>query len=147
MLSIHQVSLQTLFLLWNLIVQVFLVVFVQGRIMFKDLESWEILIRCSANRMYLLDLLMDIHNPQAMIAMPINQPVDLDKWHCHFRHVRANSIWTLVKRNLVDGLSVKGNLEVRGLCKDYIYEKHTLKPYNGKHKIKNKPKDYVYVNL
>ena len=70
----------------------FLVVFAQGRVVFKDPEGREILIGRGANGMYLLDSLMDAHTPQAMIATQINQPVDLDGWHCHFGHAGADSI-------------------------------------------------------
>ena len=49
---------------------------------------------------------MDV--PQAMIATPVNQPVDIDGWHHCFGHVGVDSIWTLAKRGLIDGLEVKG---------------------------------------
>lgn len=48
---------------------------------------------------------------------------------------------------MVDGLKIKGDLEVKGLCEDCIYGKHTSRPYSGKRETESKPKECMYIDL
>ena len=58
-----------------------------------------------------------------------------------------DAIWSVVRNNLVDSLVVKGDMEVKGLCEDCIYGKHTTHPYDSKQDIEQHPNDCVYIDL
>ncbi|GLB45566.1 putative reverse transcriptase (RNA-dependent DNA polymerase) [Lyophyllum shimeji] len=68
---------------------------------------------------------------QVMIARSLNVPVDLDTWHRRFGHAGVTTIREVAKKGLVDGLHIKGDMKVKGLCEDCVYGKHTARPYDG----------------
>ena len=42
-----------------------------------------------------------------------------------------DTIQIMVSKGLVDGLNIQGDLEIDSLCKDYIFSKHIVHPYNN----------------
>lgn len=71
--------------------------------------------------------------------------VDLDGWHCHFRHAGIDSICILSQKELVD--SLKDNAEIKGVYEDCIYGEHKSRPYNGKTMIEKNPNNYAHIDL
>ena len=45
-------------------------------------------------------------------------------------HANADTIQMMFSKGLIDRLNIQGNLEISSLCKDYIFDKHTVHPYN-----------------
>lgn len=50
-------------------------------------------------------------------------------------------------KDLVDGLVVKSDLTISSICEDYIYGKHTMRPYDAIVKLKGAPNNHVHVNV
>ncbi|KAG6838355.1 hypothetical protein C0991_012361, partial [Blastosporella zonata] len=82
-----------------------------------------------SNGMYILSNLEGTGNPgpptpTVMAAQSLNVPVILDTWHRRLGHAGVTAIRNMAKKDLVDGLVIKGDLDVEGLCEDCVYGKH-----------------------
>lgn len=53
----------------------------------------------------------------------------------------------MISQNRVDGLNVKGALEIGGLCEDCIYGKHAAQPYNDATPCKGEPLDRIHIDI
>lgn len=112
----------------------FFTMFGGGKVVFKDPSRKVVMEGTHTNGLYLLGALDPNAGscvPTAMATKSLDIPVTLDTWHSHFGHAGVTGIWNLAKKGLVDGLNMKGNMEVEGLCEDCVYRKHTTQVYNG----------------
>ncbi|KAF7782993.1 hypothetical protein Agabi119p4_2369 [Agaricus bisporus var. burnettii] len=73
--------------------------------------------------------------------------VSLEVWHRRLGHISVEVIKRMLKEDLVDGLSIAGSMEMKGLCEDCIFGKHTSHPYNNPASPENHPLKRVYIDL
>lgn len=125
----------------------FSVTFTRGKASFRDPEEREVLTGEGSDGISLISTLDTEMKAKAMIAAPLNIPVDLDRWHCCFGHASIDAIQKLVGMDLIDSLTIKEDPEVKCLCKNCIYEKHTSCSYNSKCEVKGHSNNCIYVDL
>jgi len=53
----------------------------------------------------------------------------------------------MITENLVDGLNVCGESSIGGLCKDCIYSKHTIHPYNDNKSREKEILECVHIDI
>ena len=97
--------------------------------------------------MYLLSTLRGLSGPTALTAKSQILPTSLKVWHRHFGHASMKAIKTVLAQNLVNGLVIKGDLTVPGLCEDYIYGKHACQPYDTEVKPEGSSNKCTYIDL
>lgn len=97
--------------------------------------------------MYLIATLSGPEAPLAMIAKSLMKPTSLKGWHRRFGHASAATIRSVLSRNLVDGLVVKGDLNVLGVCEECVYGKHATRPYDAEVQPEGAPNDCVHIDL
>lgn len=125
----------------------FSVIFGAGHVRFLDPRGREVLCGAGNEGMYLLNSLREVKKPTALIARSQMRPTTLEVWHRHFGHASVKTIKEVLARNLADGLVVKGDLQVPGLCEDCIYGKHASCPYDGEVTPEGSPNECVHINL
>lgn len=125
----------------------FNVVFGGGQVRFRDPNSREVLCGTGAGGMYLLSSPEVLDGPTVMTARSLTKPTTLDVWHRRFGHASVKKIREALAKNLVDGLDIRGNLTVAGLCKDCVYGKHAARPYDATVIPEGLPNDRVHINL
>ena len=82
-----------------------------------------------------------------MVASSLNHPVDLNGWHHHFAHAGVRSIRMLTQKQIVNGLTILGEMKIRGICKDCVYGKHTARPYDGEIQVKQHANTCTHIDL
>lgn len=112
---------------------------------FQDPTGREVLCGSGTGGMYLLGTLVDMNkSPSALVTKSVETH---QVWHCCFGHTSVKTIKIALAKNLVDGLELKGDLNVSGICEDCIYGKHTSCPYNAKVMLEGVPNEHVHIDL
>lgn len=125
----------------------FKVVFGGGYVRFNDSTGKEVLRGTGTGGMYLLSSLGPLDRPAAMTARSLAKPTTLEVWHRRFGHASVKVIREALTKNLVDGLNIKGDLTVAGLCEDCVYGKHAARPYDAIVEPKGSPNNRVHIDL
>lgn len=125
----------------------FNVVFGGGTVRFQDPSGREVLRGTGKGGMYLLSTLGSPGHHIAMTAKSLQKPVSLEVWHRRFGHASVKTIKTTLAKNLVDGLEIKGDLMVPGICEDCVFGKHSARPYDAEVLPEGAPNDRVHVDL
>lgn len=89
----------------------------------------------------------EANEPMAMPARSHEKPTSIDAWHCRFTHAGTSHIETLVRKDLVDGLHITKEERLPGMCKDCIYGKQTLRPYDERVELETEVLECVHVDL
>lgn len=84
---------------------------------------------------------------KVLVAPSLDKPVSLNVWHQRFSHANLQSIRKLESKQLVDGLHVRGLVSAPGMCKDCIYGKQTIWPYNGTSEDIRTAGEKVYIDF
>ena len=125
----------------------FNVIFGGGYVCFQDPMGREVLRGKGTGGMYLLSKLGGSNSPKALVARSQIKPANLEIWHRRFGHASIATIKGMLAKNLLDGLVVKGQLTVPGICEDCIYGKHAARPYNATVEPEGAPNDCVHIDL
>ena len=105
----------------------FNMVFGGGQVHFRDPNGREVLCGTGVG---LLSLLEVLDGPTVMMARSLTKLTTLDVWHRRFGHASIIKIREALTKNLVDGLDIRGNLTVAGLCKDCKAHSPTIQCYH-----------------
>ena len=100
------------------------------------------------NGMYLLES-VEGTSPmsKAMTSSSLSQPTSLEQWHRRLTHCSPLMIKDMASKNLVDGLKISGEVEVRGKCEDCIIGHQPRQPFDGKTDKDMKPLELVSFDL
>lgn len=85
--------------------------------------------------------------PTAFTTQSKQKATSFDIWHRRLGHAGTDTIKRMLSQNLVEGLNVKGGLEIGGLCKDCIFGKHATRPYNDTTPHEHDPLDRVHIDI
>lgn len=125
----------------------FNVTFGGGVVRFQDPSGREVMCGKGTSGMYLLSTFSGTGAPSAMIAKSQLKPTSLEVWHRRFGHASVTAIRNALSKDLVDGLVIKGALNVPGICEDCVFGKHTARPYDAEVEPEGAPNDCVHVDL
>jgi len=53
----------------------------------------------------------------------------------------------MISKKLVDGLMIKGELSMNGLCKNCIFGKHTTQPFNETRSQETEFLERIHINI
>lgn len=87
-----------------------------------------IMIGTKCDGLYTTDLAIRI--PTALISQVKRKAVTFDVWHRRLGHVGADIIRRMVAKSQVTGIDIKGLAEIKGICEDCVFGKHSARPYN-----------------
>ena len=76
---------------------------------------------------------MDYPISETFIAQSNWKAVTFNTWHRCLAYTGADTIREMIKKSLVDGLNTYKDLKIQGQCEDYIYSKHSARPYSKNH--------------
>lgn len=93
---------------------------------------------------YLLDA---SNNVSVMVAHSHDKPTSLEVWHCQFGPTGVTAICTMARKQLVDGFYIEGDLDLKGICKDCVYGKHTAHLYDETVVAKKDVLERVHIDL
>jgi len=106
-----------------------------GKVIFTDREKRIIMEGQHTSGMYLLDMgnplihVMDQGGPTAMSARSHEKPVGLDTWHRRLGHAGMSTIKEMLRKELVDRLTIEEDGNAPGKCEDCILGKHAVKTH------------------
>ncbi|KAF7763932.1 hypothetical protein Agabi119p4_8469 [Agaricus bisporus var. burnettii] len=81
------------------------------------------------------------------IAQTKRKAVPYDVWHRRLGHIPVNVIARMCRDRVVDGLETDGVAEMKALCEDCLFGKHTAHPFNDQVPPETKLLDRVYVDI
>jgi hypothetical protein len=118
-----------------------------GGVMFYDIYNGQkrtLMTGVGSNGMYLLNV-----EPQtnALAALSLVKPTNLEVWHRRFGHAGVQSITNMAKGGLLDDLDLVEDVELEGKCEDCIYGKQTARPYDQAVEPENEVLERVYGDL
>lgn len=125
----------------------FNVIFGGGQVRFQDPSGREVLCGKGTGGMYLLGTLADAECTAAMVARSQMKPTTLEVWHRRFGHASVKTIKNALAKDLVDGLVIKGELNVSGVCEDCVYGKHASRPYDAEVVPEGAANECVHIDL
>jgi hypothetical protein len=102
--------------------------FGRGCVQFFNKYKIEVFGKILKNRLYLIHGLFSTKVLTTLTAHSLQNPTDIDTWHCHFSHFGVSRVQEASK--LVDGLEIVKNERV-GHCKDYILANMKCCPSNN----------------
>jgi len=111
----------------------------------KTLDRKIIFSAICFGQLYTIDINKSITS--TFIAQNKYQLVMFGAWHRHLDHAGINTIRKIVKDKLVDGLTIHGNLSLKGLCEDCMFGKHTAHLYHENPTHKTEVLKQVYINI
>ena len=100
------------------------------------------------NGMYLLEpTSRPADVPKAMASSSLSQPTTLEQWHRRLTHCSPLTIKEMAAKNLVDGLTFKGDEGPRGKCEDCILGRQVRRPFDGQTVGDLRPLELVSFDL
>jgi hypothetical protein len=87
------------------------------------------------------------NNTVAMSARSHEKPVGLDTWHRRLGHAGISAIRDMSRKDLVEGLSITGDMNVPGKCEDCILGKHVARPYDEEVTPEEEVLERVHIDL
>jgi len=124
-----------------------------GKVVFTDGEKHIIIEGRRTGGMYLLDMgnplinVMGQGGPVAMSARSHEKPVGLDTWHRRLGHAGMSTIKEMLRKELVDGLTIEEDGNAPGKCEDCILGKHAAWPYDKEVEPEDEVLERIHVDL
>ena len=84
--------------------------------------------------------------PSAMVTRSLNAPTRLETWHRRLVHIGESTVWEMMSKQIVNGLSVT-DTAVNGRCEDYIIGKQAQRPFDTVHEPESTPYKRVAFNI
>ena len=89
-----------------------------------------------------------LETSQIFLAKLLRKPVSVDIWHYCFGYIEVDTIRNIIKNGLANMLNIVGNLSIKDVYKNSIFEKiHNLLHDNNVVFYKIKVIEYIYVDL
>ena len=73
--------------------------------------------------------------------------MSFDIWHQRLIHAGSNNICLMLSNKLVDSLNIYRELNIGGLCKDYIFSKHMAYLFNNTRQIEAYILKHIYIDI
>lgn len=73
--------------------------------------------------------------------------VPFDTWHRRLGHVSSETVKTMVRKQLVDGIQIKGVHEIGGICEDCVFGKHSARPYSDTTPVETAVLDRIHIDI
>ena len=130
----------------------FYTIFRGGKVVFIDTTKRVMMEGRRVGGMYLLDMGTPPIAPGpggtvAMSACSHDKPVGIDPWHWRLGHAGISTIREMSKKAMVEELSVTGDMDTPGQCKDCILGKHATCPYNEEVIPEKEVLEHVHINM
>lgn len=85
--------------------------------------------------------------PSLNVAQSKRKPVSYDIWHRRFGHVPTDIIHRMSREGLLDGLDALGGTQMKALCEDCIFGKHTSHPFNNPSSAEKDVLERIYIDI
>jgi len=93
--------------------------------------------------------MVEMDKPQltTLITQSKQKLTNFTTWHRCLAHARTETIHQMITENLVDELNIYGKSSMGGLCKDCIYGKHVVYPYNDNKSREKEILECIYIDI
>jgi len=124
-----------------------------GKVVFTDGEKCIIMEGQRTGGMYLLNMgnplinVMGQGGSMAISACSHEKPVGLDTWHRRLGHTGMSTIKEMLRKELVDGLTIEKDGNAPGKCEDCILGKHAAQPYDEEVEPEDEVLGRIHVDL
>jgi len=121
------------------------VIFRNGKATVKLADSSKVLSAVKFGRMYIIEL--NRMSPETSLVQSKHKPASFNIWHHRLAYAGVDVLHEMISKQLVDGLHMHGDLTMKGQCEDYIYRKHTSRPYTENTAKEKDVLEWVHIDI